>query len=297
MLSAKERTLLVDEFVFADNDVEEPIRKTPVDDPVQLTLDDWDELAGAVAAEANHCSDSKQAKRLYKIFGRIGELLEAYTDEPAKDDSRDDAVTVAEGVSLLLATAKLAGIEPDAVNATMQLSGEDQMILLNLLDANESIGKKLRGIKGQDAVVLSCSELASICFTIANRMVDAHAELREWLRDIATRIVTSLTVCLSVAAADKRERRIERRRSKRRVQDGQISLQLTEVQRHALKVLTPAFVPRLKLDEPSGRTIKFTEEELKTIRAAVRTAEAKRTPGIKAHSLSCINARVDEALE
>lgn len=46
-----------------------------------LTLDELDELAGYVAAEANHRKDQKTRKELDRLFERIQGLLDAHTDE------------------------------------------------------------------------------------------------------------------------------------------------------------------------------------------------------------------------
>jgi len=47
----------------------------------RFTLDDLDELAGYVAAEANHTQDKKQRKEWDQLFSRIAAVLESYTDE------------------------------------------------------------------------------------------------------------------------------------------------------------------------------------------------------------------------
>ncbi len=78
MLLADDRKLLVDELVCLEREAEETIRSAPVDDPVQMTLYDWDVLKDAVAAEANCCSDSKRAIHLHRICDRIDELLDSY---------------------------------------------------------------------------------------------------------------------------------------------------------------------------------------------------------------------------
>ncbi len=44
-------------------------------------MDDLDELAGCVAAEANHTQDKKQRKEWDQLFSRISAVLESYTDE------------------------------------------------------------------------------------------------------------------------------------------------------------------------------------------------------------------------
>ena len=54
----------------------------PGEPPVYpFTLDDLDELAGCVAAEANHTQDKKQQKEWDQLFSRIAAVLESYTDE------------------------------------------------------------------------------------------------------------------------------------------------------------------------------------------------------------------------
>jgi hypothetical protein len=47
----------------------------------RFTLDDLDDLAGSVAAEANHAKDKKLRKQLSHLFDRIRAVLESYTDE------------------------------------------------------------------------------------------------------------------------------------------------------------------------------------------------------------------------
>ncbi len=54
--------------------------KPPV---VHFSLDELDELAGYVAAEANHAKDKKLQKEWDRLFARIEDLLESYTDEDA----------------------------------------------------------------------------------------------------------------------------------------------------------------------------------------------------------------------
>ena len=54
----------------------------PGEPPIyRFTLDDLDELAGYVAAEANHAKDTKLEKQLHRLYARIAAVLESYTDE------------------------------------------------------------------------------------------------------------------------------------------------------------------------------------------------------------------------
>ena len=54
----------------------------PGEPPVyRFTLDDLDELAGYVAAEANHAQVKKLEIELNRLYARIAVILESYTDE------------------------------------------------------------------------------------------------------------------------------------------------------------------------------------------------------------------------
>jgi len=83
-LSKREQQLLLDSDICLPTEFENRIRLAIVEKnglSVSLTLDDLDELGGCVAAAANHAEIVKRQKELYRIFSRIQELLETYTDE------------------------------------------------------------------------------------------------------------------------------------------------------------------------------------------------------------------------
>ena len=46
-----------------------------------MTLDDWRELSGHIAAEANNTGDKKLQKKLDTIVSKIQDLLDSHTDE------------------------------------------------------------------------------------------------------------------------------------------------------------------------------------------------------------------------
>jgi hypothetical protein len=82
-LNARERELIL-RHTFAEPELTDPLRvlPTPGEPPVyHLTLDELDELAGSVAAEGNHAKDKKLQKEWDRLFARLTDGLEAYTDE------------------------------------------------------------------------------------------------------------------------------------------------------------------------------------------------------------------------
>jgi hypothetical protein len=82
-LTERERDLIM-KHTFAGNNLTDRLRVVP--SPGQrpfyrFTLDDLDELAGYVAAEANHAKVKKLEKELRQLYSRIADALESYTDE------------------------------------------------------------------------------------------------------------------------------------------------------------------------------------------------------------------------
>jgi hypothetical protein len=82
-LSDRERELIMG-HTFADEELTNPLRVVPKagEPPVfRFTLDDWEELSGFVAFEANHTKDKKLGKELDHLFGRIEDVLDSYADQ------------------------------------------------------------------------------------------------------------------------------------------------------------------------------------------------------------------------
>ena len=79
--TASERKLILDDVMCLDEQYADAIRQTPVNEPVEFTLDDWGDLGGYIAAEANHTEDKKLRKKLDAIFNKVQKILDSYTDE------------------------------------------------------------------------------------------------------------------------------------------------------------------------------------------------------------------------
>ena len=83
-LNDRERELIT-KHTFASNNLTDRLRMMPRPGErpyYRFTLDDLDELAGYVAAEANHAKIKQLEKELRRLYARIADLLESYTDEP-----------------------------------------------------------------------------------------------------------------------------------------------------------------------------------------------------------------------
>jgi hypothetical protein len=87
-LSSRERELVL-KHTFAQGELTGRLRIVPRsgERPVyRFTLDDLEDLAGYVAAEAHHAKDRKLEKELRRLAIRMAAVLESYTDED--DESR-----------------------------------------------------------------------------------------------------------------------------------------------------------------------------------------------------------------
>jgi hypothetical protein len=82
-LNDNERELIL-KHTFAGDELTNRLRIVPKpgESPIYgFNLDDLDDLAGYVAAEANHAKNKKLQKELQRLFSRIAAVLESYTDE------------------------------------------------------------------------------------------------------------------------------------------------------------------------------------------------------------------------
>ena len=81
-LSEAQRGLLLESLLLIPREVEEAIRSTPSGEPLMFTLDELDDLAGHVAAAANHAEAKSLRDKLDRIYKKIAGLLDTHTDEP-----------------------------------------------------------------------------------------------------------------------------------------------------------------------------------------------------------------------
>jgi hypothetical protein len=95
-LTPAERTLLLEELPLLPRAVEQAIHASPRSRPLVLTRDVLNDLAGHVAAAANHAADGRRRTRLNRIFRKINGLLETHTNEPGPEAREGSTSAAAE---------------------------------------------------------------------------------------------------------------------------------------------------------------------------------------------------------
>ena len=86
ILSAVERKIISVGVMCLDREYEEVIRTTPTAEPIMLTLDQWEDLGGYIAAEANHTRDKKSQRKLDAIYSKIEKLLLSHPIEEPRGE-------------------------------------------------------------------------------------------------------------------------------------------------------------------------------------------------------------------
>ena len=83
-LTDRERNLIIEEMLMLDPNTEKRLRLAPVEGEhlvLRLTLDDFEELQGNIAAVANHTKSKRLKKELDAVWKRIQTIMDTYTDQ------------------------------------------------------------------------------------------------------------------------------------------------------------------------------------------------------------------------
>ena len=185
-LTATERKLVLNDVTCLDQEYEQIIQSSPAGKPVMLTLDELDEFGGYVAAEANHCDDTKKQKKLDAVFQKVQSLLETYTDEEQpqtinfEDAKRaklisDQAAQVAEWLAQALITAEQLRIKTKPLDDFCLAPAQRDVLLLS-----PSLPKSIRNKLAKDKKPFTVAEVASMGLSLAEDLTegdDTHKHL------------------------------------------------------------------------------------------------------------------------
>jgi hypothetical protein len=190
-LTQAERKLIVDGVLGVPQDLELTIRTTPAKQPVMMTLDNWDELGGYVAAEANNTGDKKLQKKFDAIFSKIQDLLDSQTDDESSLTIRqpltEESVQLAEWAATMLIGAEQLGIKTKTVTQ-FPLPAAHQSILMKL----PIVSPKLQAKLATKNLKLTVGEVGGLLIAVCEVMMDASP-----LQQFALILITkSLRECL-----------------------------------------------------------------------------------------------------
>jgi hypothetical protein len=175
-LTAAEKKLVLEGLIYLDREIERIVKDTPAGQPVKMTLDDLTELAGSVAAEANHCHDKAKCKKLDRILSKIEALLdELANDAPGLPSEVDDFASeeiisqFAGGIAQFSVGVRVAaeqiGIDT-MVLETLPLVPHQRETLGLVSGVTPAIKKKL----AQEGARFTLAEVASMSLALAKEL-------------------------------------------------------------------------------------------------------------------------------
>jgi hypothetical protein len=147
-LTRMERTLILDSSAALPKDFAQVIESTPAQQPIMMTLDDWRELVGHVASEANGAEDKKLQKKLDAIVLKVQELLDSHavdavpTSLEITQPLTEESVQLAEWAARMLIGAERLGIKFKPV-ARFPVPRAQRAILTRLPIISENLEAKL----------------------------------------------------------------------------------------------------------------------------------------------------------
>jgi len=213
-LTAAERKLILDALRCLDQEYEQVVRDTPSGKPIQLTLDDWDDFGGFLAAEANHTPDKKLQKKLEGIFQKIQGVLDTYTDEepelkvfePGDDDAAGDLGSVdwvlGLAAKLQASREKTTG---QAQTYPLELTKPEKELLLEHTRLPKSLQERFSAAAdGPQTFDLGLLELMEAAFALSRVLKSKGGREQETLLSIAAKVTAGLTTVLK--AFDSKDR-------------------------------------------------------------------------------------------
>jgi len=180
-LTAAERKLILDALIVVGMEYEELLRNTPANQPLLMTLEALEDFAGYIAAEANHCDNSRQQDKLDRIFLKIQKVLDHFTDEEPPqtfkiEDARkakvvtDQAVYIADWAAKVLVAAEQLGVKKKPLEHFC-LAPAQRDVLLLVPGVTKTIKKKLAS--GESS--FNVAEVASMTMALADDLLDGDA--------------------------------------------------------------------------------------------------------------------------
>jgi len=179
ILTQAERKLIVESVANLPDEIAHSIQETPAKQPIMLTLDDWRELGGHIASEANDASETQHQNSLDTIFLKIQSLLEKHADEGLlgslvihdnlmETPLAEESVQLAQLAAGLLIGAEQLGIKSRSVSR-FPLSNAERKVLMTTPILSADLMEKLAEVDSQFTV----GEVGGLLIAVSEALIDA----------------------------------------------------------------------------------------------------------------------------
>ncbi len=178
-LTQSEKKLLLGGTANLPDEIAESVKATPAKQPIMQTLDEWRELGGHIASEANDASDIEHQNNLDTILLKIQSLLEKHSDEgllsslliqgnPTEKPLAEESVQLAGLAARLLIGAEQLGIKSKIV-ALFPLSKAERNVLMTTPILSADLMEKL----AEHDPHLTVGEVGGLLIAVSEALIDA----------------------------------------------------------------------------------------------------------------------------
>jgi hypothetical protein len=178
-LTRAERKLILKGIAHLHEEIAQAIHAASAKQPIMMILDDWKELAGHIAAEADNACATMLQKKLDTTFSKIQDLLETHTDEkaassPKRKDTRKEKALAKESVQLagwaakILIAAERLGIKSKPI-ARFPVPRAERVILMRLPIISAKLHEKLAAKDPK----LTAGDVANLLIAVAEALPNA----------------------------------------------------------------------------------------------------------------------------
>lgn len=303
-LTAAERKLILDDLLYLEKEYEQVVRKTPANEPVRFTLDDWEGLGGCIAAEANHTDDPTLRRKLDRLLTKINKLLDQHPDDrgpelkvfPAagSDATAKEAGDLSQKIAVALSFGDMLctvkKMDPMEVRSRrcllLELTDEERAAIVERTSLADDLKSRLRAATSEGRPVqVSINDMAAMAFALAEVMVETgDTQLLRAAVTVIQRCMAGIQEVVGTRASTGRPREKKAARPPQNDTDT-FPLNLTQSQRRVVAQVVPSVAKRMKLEETNARTIRFTLAELKEIELKCRAAIGEADSGMVRNSL------------
>ena len=195
-LTASQRKLILDEVSCLDGKYESLLRESVDGVTLMMTLDDYDEFGGYIAAEANHCEDRRLQKKLDTIYEKVQRVLDKYTDE-VQDDSLPSMSEARDKITSLM-NAWMDDQNPFQLQSSSQtqsgllkLTPLQRETLINHTELKSAIKRKLKKAEeGTQTIEFSRDELNEIHDQTGIAATYARSNEKQRLMAVQSKVVS-----------------------------------------------------------------------------------------------------------
>jgi hypothetical protein len=198
------------------------IRSTPLNRPVPFSAEDLEEVAGYLAATANHTTDKRLERRLDKLFERVEEALNQHfrrrQSAPQKSQTQQGAsaaVKLAEWTvkELSLADSQIEkrGGNPLILRSVptdgLKLTKAERLLMIEQLALSTSLQVRLvKSINDRKPFPLTVGQMLQMCIALAEAIEAADGKQLQSLLNLATKVGPVLKESLGKAVVSMQSR-------------------------------------------------------------------------------------------